>query len=228
MKRKILSTQTSHYERVFFVDWGQKPSTCRILLAGLGPSGYTTVQRNVISMQYNEAITSPIIRNKFSFVDKVYTILSDDLDFDDIVIAKGGQIVYPTCWSEPISAIESMKQYGDRHPDVKSPLKSPCPNEGITQQFILSPPKTTPQFFNAYHICWFLNDASRVIIRNHILLEGTGAIVTNSHLLHNHLTVINFPTPCNGLEYGLVCGAAAFFSDRKYKVCVWDDLTLRY
>ena len=127
LKGKILSTQTLLYKCAFFVDWGQKPSTCRILLDRLEPNGYTTVQCNVVSMQYNEAITSPIIHDKFPFVDKVYTILSDNLDFDDIVIAKGGRIVYPTCWSEPISGIESMKQYGDCHPDVESPLKSPCP-----------------------------------------------------------------------------------------------------
>ena len=56
-------------------------------------------------MQYNEAITSPIICNKFPFIDKEYTILSDDLDFYDIIIAKLGQIVYPTCWFEPFSVI---------------------------------------------------------------------------------------------------------------------------
>lgn len=111
MKRKILSTQTPLYERVFFVDWGQKPSTCCILSAGLEPNGYTTVQRNVVSMQYNKAITSLIICDQLPFIDKVYAIHSDDLDFDDIVISKGDRIGYPTCWSEPISTIESMKQY---------------------------------------------------------------------------------------------------------------------
>ena len=59
MKRQILITQTPLYEHVFVVDFGHQPSTCRIILTGLEPNGYTTVQRNVIALQYNEAITPP-------------------------------------------------------------------------------------------------------------------------------------------------------------------------
>ena len=97
-------------------------------------------------MQYNKAITSSLIKDEFPFVYNIYTILSDDSDFDAIVRSKGGRIVYPSRWTDPISAYDSMKQYGDFHPDVESPLKTICYNEETTEQFVLSPPKTTPQF----------------------------------------------------------------------------------
>ena len=82
IKRQILATYTPLYVHVFFVDLGRKPCTCRILLSGLEPNGYTAAQRNVTSMQYNEAVTSQLIKDEFSCVDKVYTSLSDDSDFD--------------------------------------------------------------------------------------------------------------------------------------------------
>ena len=75
-----------------FVDWNHQSSTCRILLAGLDPNGYAQCQRNVVSMQYNESITSYFIRQKFPFVKTVYIILSDDADFDEIV-APGAKLV---------------------------------------------------------------------------------------------------------------------------------------
>ena len=58
MKRQILVTQIPLYEHVFVVDFGHTPATCRILLTGLESNGYTTVQYNVIAMQYNEDLTS--------------------------------------------------------------------------------------------------------------------------------------------------------------------------
>ena len=60
-------------------------------------------------MQYNESINSSLISDKFPFVETVYTMLLDDADFDDIVIFKGGRIVYPMCWMDPISMSDSMK-----------------------------------------------------------------------------------------------------------------------
>ena len=38
MKRQILATQTPLYDHVFFVDFGHKPATCRILLSRLEPN----------------------------------------------------------------------------------------------------------------------------------------------------------------------------------------------
>lgn len=73
MKRQILVTQTPLYEHAFFVDLGHKPSTC-ILLAGLEPDGYATVQRNVIAMQYNEAIIFSLIKDYFPLLNKLFLV----------------------------------------------------------------------------------------------------------------------------------------------------------
>ena len=150
-------------------------------------------------------------------------MLSDDNDFDDIAISKGDRIVYPTRWTDPIYAYDFTKKYGDFHPDVESPLKTICYNEGTTQQFVLSSPKTTLQLFNAYYICWHLSHVLRIITRNRKLLQEKDTIIANSDDLPEHLTVVKLPTACDGMEYGISCGDAEFFSDRKYKVCVWDN-----
>ena len=105
MKRQILNSQTPLYEHMSFVDWNHQSSTCRILLAGLDPNGYTKCQRNVVSMQYNEFITSYFIRQKFPFVKTVYVILSNDADFDEIVASKGGRIDYAINTNKSVSAV---------------------------------------------------------------------------------------------------------------------------
>ena len=71
-------------------------------------------------------------------------MLSDDTDFDEIVVFIEGRIVYPTHQTDLISAYDSMKQYRDFHPDVESPMKTIYYNESTTEQFVLSPHKTTP------------------------------------------------------------------------------------
>ena len=198
--------------------------TCRILLAGLEPNGYTTVQRNVISIQYNDSVTSDIILKHCSFVRVVKVMLSHDPDFDFVVESKGGRVEYPTRWSDPIPPMESMNQYGDRHQNVESPLKTICKKDDTAPHFTFSPPKTTPEFFSSYYICWMINSETRVLTRDDKLLQGKQSILINCHLLPEHLKVVNIPSPDNSdTEFGLVCDRADFFSDRKFKVCVWDD-----
>ena len=182
--------------------------------------GTQWVHNRPAQRNYDAVITSSLIKDEFLFVDNVYTILPDGSDFDAIVSSKGSRIVYPTRWTDPISAYDSMKQYGDIHSDVESSLKTICYNEGTTEQFVLSPPKTIPQIFNIYYICWYLSHVSRVITRNRKLRQRKDAIIANSDNFHVHLSVVKLQIPCHGIEYGLSCGDADYLVTGNTKLCL--------
>ena len=223
LAQKIKDSQTPLYERMLFVDYDSGSAACRILLAGLDPNGYTNIQRNVIAMQYNESITSFFICDKFPFVKSVSAILSEDPDFENIVVSKGGRIRYSLISNKSVAPIEWITHYGDQHPNVESTMKSAIPNEGTTVPFPLSLPLNTSEFVNSYHLRWLLNDGSRVISRENNLLEGIEAIVSNSHLLPEYLSLQRLPTECCGVKYALVCYSAHFFADTSYKITTWNN-----
>ena len=222
MKRVILHSQTPLYEHMSFVDWNHQSSTCRILLAGLDPNGYTKIQRNVVSMQYNDSITSYFIRQKFPFVKTVYVILSDDVDFDEIVASKGGRIEYGIIPNMSVPAVRWMTHYGDQHPDIESTIKSAVPNNATISPFPMCPQISTPVFFKSYHLVWYLNPLSRVIGIDRTLIEGMNNIVANSHLLPDFLSLKKLHNECTGCEYAVTCRVSEFFKDDKYKLTIWN------
>ena len=222
MKRQILNSQTPLYEHMSFVDWNNQSSTCRILLAGLDPNGYTQCQRNVVSMQYNESITSYFIRKKFPFVQTVYVILSDDADFDEIVASKGGRIDYAINTNKSVSALRWMTHYGDQHPDIESMMKSAVPNNATIPPFPMCPNINSSIFIKSYHLVWYLNPLSRVIASDRTLIQGINNIVANSHLLPEFLSLQKLNNGCTGCDYGLICRVSDFFKDDKYKLTIWN------
>ena len=88
LKRDIMAQQTPLYEHISFVAWNHDDRICDILLAGTDPNGYTNIQRNVLTMDYNYGVTQELIRKKFDFVDMVSTVLSNDDEFDAITVRK--------------------------------------------------------------------------------------------------------------------------------------------
>ena len=215
----IQSDQIPLYEKCLFVDFGKRPATCRILYAGLEPNGYTRVSRNVISLEFN-LVVSRIIISRFPFVGTVYAVKSGDDEFDEIVEANGGRVVHPSFWTDPIGPMEAMQQYGDRHPDVESPLKNAGSHQDTTTPFDFSPPKTTPSFFESYYLCWYLMPTTRVISTDGRLLMGVDDIVNNKNLLPQPLQLVRMPSPtASDMSWGILCEEATFFTDSKYKIC---------
>ena len=222
LARIILSQQIPLFEKMLFVDWGKKPSTCRILYAGLEPNGYTNIQRDVIALEYN-IVVSRIIRPRFPFVTTVYAMKHDDEDFNEVVESHGGKVLYPSFWTEPIGPMEAMKQFGDRHPLIESSMKNACAHPSTTIQFAFSPPKTTPAFFDAYYLCWFLMPTTRVITVDGRLLMGVDEILAGQDKLPDALDIIRLPNISGDMQWGIVCEDASFFSDSKFKICEFNN-----
>ena len=172
-------------------------------------------------MEYNIFVPR-IIRSRYSFVNHVYAIKSNDDDFDEIIESKGGRVVHPTFWTDPIGPIQSMKQYGDCHPDVESPLNNLGCHPDTSTPFAFSPPKTTPSFFEDYYLYWFLMPTTRVMTVNGRLLMGIDEIVANQHLLPPAIQLIRIPSPSALCDWSILCEDVTFSSDSKYKVCEFD------
>lgn len=120
---------------------------------------------------------------------------SEDENFDEVVESKGGKIVYPSFWTDPICPMEVMKQFGDCHPNVESPLKHTGSHPHTKIPFAFSPPKTTLVFFESYYICWYIMPTTHVVTVNGYLLMGTDDIIANQDQLPDSLKLIHLPTP---------------------------------
>ena len=148
--------------------------------------------------------------------------MSDDVDFNDIVVSKGGRIDYYLQPNIFVPAIRWICHYGDQYPDIESTRKSAVPNEGTMIPFPMSPHLNTSVFIDSYCLVWFLNSLSRVILRNRTLIQGVDNIIANSHLLPDNLSLKKIQNECKCCEYGLVCSSSEFLREDKYKQTHWN------
>ena len=81
------------FEHISFYSYDITMSTLLILLTGKGPEDAGNqsgnLHRNMINSQYYAALIVPLMKDKFSRVKNVKSLLSGDPRFNDAVIAKG-------------------------------------------------------------------------------------------------------------------------------------------
>ena len=221
LPRDIISQNQECYSTMKFVDYDAVAREVIVLIAGVDPQMHSTVCRDVFVDGFVRVFVRPLLLQKFSDLLSVRYLKTTDGEFDDAVKAAGGVVEYSNHWTNPKSFYDCMKLFGDNHPSVQGCLKATFAKKGHPTQHdnYTASLFTTPTFFNRFDLGWYVTDETHVLMQDGEVYWGYDAIAKVKDLLPPLLRLRETTGPHKWL---LIADSAAFFTDEKFKICIFD------
>ncbi len=155
--------------------WMTRNGDVRLLVYGECPCCKVRHVRNICNVRYINNAVKRILKSKFDKVNKVYTVLTHDVDFDRCVINVGGTVELASETEDRMRFFDMKTFFLTKHPDIDAYVKYMTLRDKVNDGVDFSSDELVSfdEVHRKYFCSWAMLDTSVVMTDDGTTLEGT-------------------------------------------------------